>query len=167
MRLGPGIGSIYLRGRRRGGMTEALKEKFLYLWSGKYDGDNLLSDLNDDVITVVNKDWETKYIPETTTGTFSTPDTAEYQNADTDNFWFALGVLQKTHTHLIESETERTFIKYSDFEPYNIYAIGILKAGEVLTESDKKALDRYFKLWLFYWGTFSDSGYLKDNRVID
>jgi uncharacterized protein (TIGR02145 family) len=154
---------------RSHGLPAALKAKFLFLWTGKYDGDDLLSDLDSSVITVTGKNWSTKYIPPDTEATFAVPDNATYLAADgTDDWWFnGAGVLQqKTHANLIISTTTRTFIKYADFEPYDVSAIGILKTGEVLTESDKVVLNKFFKLWVQYWGeTMMESGYMKDNRT--
>lgn len=145
-----------------------LKAKFLLLWTGKFDGDNLLSDLDDSVITVTGKDFTTKYIPQDSEATFAVTDNASYLAADgTDDFWFdgANALLQKTFAELIASTTQRTFVKYTDFEPYNVSAIGILKEGEELTEDDKNRLSSYFKLSVQYWGIeFSEYGYFKDNR---
>lgn len=139
--------------------------KFLYLWNGRYSGHNSLSNIDETSITVSGKDWSSKHIPDTS-ATFSVP--VGYLSADTDNFWFSTGTpLQKTFTELIESATLRTFVKYTDFEPYTISAIGILKPGEVLTEDDKILLTSYFKLWTQYWGeTMMDTGYMKDNRIL-
>lgn len=112
-----------------------------------------------------NNDWNNV---EHIDATFSVPNNATFLAADgTDDFWFdGSNVLQqKIRADLIASTTLRTFIKYSDFEPYNIYGIGILKTGETLTEADKIKLNRYFKLWAEYWGELMDSGYMKDNRV--
>lgn len=152
-----------------GGLSEALKAKFLFLWTGKYDGDNLLSDLDSTVITVTDKDWITKFIPPDTIATFAVPNNATFISADgTDDFWFDAtdNPQAKTHAELIASETLRSFVKYTDFEPYNISAMGILKNGEILTDSDKIALNVFFKLWVQYWGTtMMESGYMKDNRT--
>lgn len=151
------------------GLPSTLLVKFEYLWTGKFSGDDLLSDLGPEVITVTGKDFITSYIPDTTTATFAVPDNATFLADDgADDFWFsALNVLQqKIFTELIESTTLRTFIKYTDFEPYSISIIGILKDGEVLTEADKVILNKYFKLWVQYWGeTMMESGYMKDNRT--
>ncbi len=149
-------------------LPESLLAKFQFLWTGEYSGNNLLNDLGSDVITVTGKDWSTKYIPPNTTATFSVPNNATYISADgTDDFWFnSSDVLQqKNHADLIASTTMRTFIKYSDFDPYKVYAIGILKSGETLTSSEENIVSKFFKLWLFYFGTYSDYGYLKDNRT--
>jgi uncharacterized protein (TIGR02145 family) len=85
-----------------------------------------------------------------------------------ESFWFSNGTLTPMDFEdLISSNTSRTFIKYTDFAPYEISAIGILKADAVLTEADKIELTRYFKLWTQYWGyTMMDSGYMKDNRIL-
>jgi uncharacterized protein (TIGR02145 family) len=127
------------------------------------------------------KDWLTKVIPDTTAATFTVPDNATYIAADViedawmtdlapgdESFWFSNGTLTPMDFEdLISSNTSRTFIKYTDFAPYEISAIGILKADAVLTEADKIELTRYFKLWTQYWGyTMMDSGYMKDNRIL-
>ena len=151
---------------RAGTLSTTLLDKFLYLWTGKYKSGNLHSDIDDTVITVTGKDWPTGYIPPSTAATFSVPNNSTYSTADTDNFWFNPGILSKTHGDLIASETDRTFVKYSDYAPYNIYAIGILKSGEVLTDADKIELNTYFWLWVQYWGaTMAETGYMKDNRT--
>lgn len=166
----PRVNSLGIRDLRKAfGLPADLLAKFLFLWTGDYDGDNLLSDLGSEVITVTGKDWATTDIPPDTTATFAVPDNATFLAADgTDDFWFDVAdtLLQKTHANLISSETMRTFIKYTDFEPYNVSAIGILKDGEVLTDADKILLNKFFKLWVQYWGTtMMDSGYMKDNRT--
>ena len=166
-RLGYGLG---LSSRRASGLSAELLAKFLFLWTGKYDGDDLLSDLSTDVITVTDKDWITKVIPETSAATFAVPENATYIAADgTDNFWFSAldALLEKTFTNLIESTSLRTFVKYTDFEPYEVSAIGILKEGETLTDADKIELNTYFKLWVQYWSDImAETGYMKDNRVL-
>jgi len=169
--MGIAIGSINricISASIRKGLPIALKNKFLFLWTGNYSNGNLKNSLGSDVITITDKDFTTSIIPSTTEATFAVPDNATYLGADgTDDFWYdGSDVLQqKTFADLIASTTLRSFIKYSDSEPYYVYAIGILKAGEVLTEADKIALNKYFKLWAEYWGVLMDSGYMKDNRV--
>ena len=154
---------------RNAGLPPLLLAKFLYLWTGKYDGDDLLSDIDTTVITVTGKDWATPFIPPESTATFAVPDNATFVAADgAEDFWFDVAdtLQQKTHAELIASETLRSFVKYTDFEPYNISAIGILKDGEVLTEDDKVVLNIFFKLWVQYWETtMMESGYMKDNRT--
>jgi hypothetical protein len=148
-------------------LPASLSNKFLFLWTGDYSGNNLKDSLGSSaVISVAGKDWPTRYIPQNTSATFSVPDNATFLSADGDNFWFdTLDVRQqKTHADLIASTTMRTFIKYADFEPYHVYAIGILKAGEIITDADKITLNKFFKLWAEYWGELMDSGYMKDNR---
>jgi len=147
-------------------LPSELLDKFLFLWTGKYHGDNLLSDLSSDEITVTSKDWITKYIPEESASTFAAPIGAVYLNADgTDDFWYngANVRQQRTHTDLISYDPQRTFIKYSDFAPYYVYAISVLKTGEVLTDSDKNILSRFFKLHIMYFDAWNDFGYMKDN----
>jgi len=150
-------------------MPKALCDKFLFLWTGDYSGNDLKDSLGSSaVVSVLNKDWTTRHIPQTTSATFSVPDNATFLNADgVDDFWFnsSDALQQKTHADLIASTTMRTFVKYADFEPYHVYAIGILKAGEIITDAEKITLNRFFKLWAEYWGVFMDSGYMKDNRI--
>lgn len=156
--------------RIKSGLPAYLKAKFLYLWTGRYSGDNLLNNLGAEVITVTGKDWSTVYISPDTTATFAVPDNATFLAADgTDDFWFnGSDVLQqKTHAELIESTTTRTFVHYSDEEPYNISGIGILKDGETISESERIILTKYFKLWVQYWSTtMMEVGHLKTNRTL-
>ena len=150
-----------------GGLPAALKAKFLFLWTGKYDGDNLLSDLDSTVITVTDRDWITIQIPDTI-ATFNVPANATYLAADgTDDVWFdssdnlnLLNFLQ-----LIAGNPQRTFVKCTDFEPYLVSVIGILKTGETISEAEEILLTRYFKLWFLYWGEPSEYGYMKDNKL--
>ena len=156
--------------RIKSGLPAYLKAKFRYLWTGRYSGDNLLNNLGAEVITVTGKDWSTVYISPDTTATFAVPDNATFLAADgTDDFWFnGSDVLQqKTHTELIESTTLRTFVHYSDEEPYNISGIGILKNGEKISDSEQIILTKYFKLWVQYWSTtMMEVGHLKTNRTL-
>lgn len=162
-----GVCQVGINAWKVASMPKALRDKFLFLWTGGYSGNDLKDRLGSSaVISVTGKDWTTRYIPQNTSATFSVPDNATFLSADGDNFWFdTLDVRQqKTHADLIASTTMRTFVKYADFEPYNIYAIGILKAGEIITDADKITLNKFFKLWAEYWGELMDSGYMKDNR---
>jgi len=142
--------------------------KFLYLWTGKFSNNTLVSDINSFNISISNKDFNTVYIPSTTNATFAVPDSKSFIDADKiDQFWFKNNVLQqKTFADLISSTTCRTFIKYTNSEPYNISIIGILNKDVVLTEKDKIEMNSYFQLWCEYWGELMDSGYMKDNRTI-
>lgn len=160
------IGNTISSQRRKSGLPDTLLAKLLYLWTGKYDGDDLLNDLDTSVITVTAKDWATKYINSSSAATFAVPNNATYIDADgSDDFWFD-GVdapIEASLTQLISYDPQRTFIKYADFDPYHVYAIGILKTGEVLTDEEKNILSTYFKLHIFYFGVLNDYGYLKDN----
>jgi len=164
-----GVNSLGSNSGKRPGLPSALRSKFLFVWTGKYDGDNLKDDLGGAaVITVTDKDWTTSFIPPTTAATFAVPDNATFLAADgADDFWFDASdtLLQKTHANLIASTTARTFIKYADVTPHNVIGIGILKAGETLTDGEKIKLNRYFRLWAEYWGEMMDSGYMKSNRI--
>lgn len=161
--LGIGIGV-----RRRliyPSLSQATKNKFLVLWLGDFQGDNLLSNTNSNIIQVTNRDFVTTYIPATSESTFSLPDTEEYRSADSDNFWFSgENVLEKTTAQLVASDLNNTIVKYSDIEPYHIWGIAILKSGETLTSDEYNALS--YTLWLhwLYFGTTNDYGHLKDNR---
>ena len=98
------------------------------------------------------------------------PNTASYIAADAaDEFWFDSNEtrLQKTFTDLITSTTQRTFIKYTDFEPYRVSAIMIIKPGVVIDSDMERLLTRDFKLWFSYFpGDIRDYGYMKDNRTM-
>jgi hypothetical protein len=150
--------------------TPELLAKFLLIWAGKYSDDNLSSELDSSVIVCTGKDFLTQHIPESSEATFALTDNATNIAADSsDHFWFdSEGTLQqKIFADLIASSTQRTFIKYTDFEPYNVSMIGILKEEAVLTEDDKVLLTRIFKLWTQYWGeVLMEQGYMKDNRVL-
>jgi hypothetical protein len=164
-----GLNRLGINAGKPAGLPAALRAKFLFLWSGKYDGDNLKDDLGGAaVITVTGKDWTDRFIPPTTSATFAVPDNATFLAADgADDFWFNSSNtrLQKTHANLIASTSARTFIKYADTAPHNVYGIGILKDGETLTDGEKIKLNRYFRLWAEYWGEMMDSGYMKSNRI--
>ena len=151
-------------------LPAATKAKFREMWSpGNVNSSgNMVGLINGYILTVTGKDYTTNYIPDTSEATFAVPDNATFIADDgTDTFWSnASNVLQqKTVTHLISSTTLRTFIKYADFAPFNVFLIGILKAGEVITDNEKVILNRYFKLDKEYWGVLMDSGYMKDNRI--
>lgn len=167
----PGIGkglSPALKGSLLNCLKSTTKAKFLFLWTGKFDGDNLLSDLDSSVITVTNKDFATNYIPAISTATFAIPDNATYKTADEDLLWANSGgvVLEKTTSQLVEFDYTRTLIKYSNNSPYNIQAIGILKTGEALNATEIDEVHKYFKLWLYWSGVLNANGYIKGNRDI-
>jgi hypothetical protein len=165
MGIGIGIG-LGLSSRRAEGLSPDLLAKFELLWEAGYNGDNLQSIINSDVITVTGKDWTGKFIPETTSATFAVPNNATYLACDgTDDFLFddEDTLIQNTFADLIGYDPQRTFIKYSDFEPYEVSKWGILKADAVLTDGDKNELSRYFKLHIMYFDEWNDYGYNKDN----
>ena len=165
-----GIGTGLGKGGLHNGLPTALKAKFLFLWTGKFSGDNLKNDLDATVITVTGKDFTSRFIPGDSEATFAVPDNATYIAADgADDLWFNVAdVLQQLAVaDLIAGSTARTFVKYSDFEPYDIRAIGILKTASTLTEADQLVLTKYFKLWTQYFGyTMFETGYMKDNRIL-
>jgi hypothetical protein len=151
------------------GLPKELLDKLLYIWSSKYDMDDLASDIDDAVITVSSRDWVTNYIPETTEATFSIPDDEDFIAADGDDeFWVEDGVIQeKTFDDLIDLESENTIVKYTGYAPYRIDGLAIKHPDAVWTEKDKDILTRYFKLWPSHFGTMRDFGYMKDNRIFD
>ena len=156
-------------GRNRGGSsywnTRKLQEKFVFLWSGKFDGDNLKNDFGTDSIVVADKDFATTYIPGTSSATFKLPSEGKYYAADSDGFWFTDEVQRSlTVTDLNGYDLSRTFIKYSDSYPYNIQLIGILKWDVVLTTSEINSLYGYFRLPVFWSGLFNQNGFIKGNR---
>jgi len=148
---------------------ELMLDKFQFLWEGQFDSeDNLLSELSSDDITVLDKDFSSVYIPDESglTARFNTPDNNLYQNADDDFLWFDSGgtLRDVTVEELYTYDFTRTFVDFDDDPPHNVNAIGILKSGEVLTESELNAVHDYFKLPLFWNGTLNAYGVLKSNR---
>lgn len=147
------------------GLSPATRSKFLFLWTGKFSGNNLLSDLDELILHVTGRDFPTNYIPATSTATFAIPNTDQFKNADIDNFWHSgATILQKTTAELVASDITRSIVKYSDIEPYHIWAIGILKPGETIDANEYDALSKYFWLHWLYFGATNDYGHLKDNR---
>lgn len=169
----PGISPITISPFfRRGGAAFSYWEqsdKVLYLWTGKFDGDNLLSDIDDTVITVKDKDFSTSYIPYTSAATFAVPNNATFKAADDDLMWFNSSGTPKTIAvkQLVNFDYTRTIIKYDDESPYHIRAIMILKDGETLTDDEIDDLHKDFALWIYWAGTENELGHQKDNRVID
>jgi hypothetical protein len=86
-----GINRLGINAGKPAGLPGALRNKFLFLWTGGYTGDNLKDALGSAaVITVTNKDWTTRYIDPDTAATFAVPDNATFLGADgTDSFWFS------------------------------------------------------------------------------
>ena len=142
--------------------------KVLFLWSGKFDGDNLLSDIDDTVITVTGKDFATTYIPYTSAATFAVPDNATYEAADDDLMWFDSSETPKTVAikQLVNFDYTRTIIKYDDESPYHVRGIMILKDGEVLTADEIDRMHRDFGLWVYWGDVENENGHYKDNRTI-
>lgn len=151
---------------------ELMLDKFQFLWEGQFDSeDNLLSELSADDITVIDKDFSSIYIPDESglAARFNTPDNSDYQNADEDNLWFDSGgtLRDVTVEELYSYDFTRTFVDFDDSSPHNVNAIGILKSGEILTESELNAVHDYFKLPLFWSGTLNAYGVLKANRTFE
>ena len=146
-------------------LPKTVKDKFLYLWTGKFSGDDLLSDLDSNILTTTGKDFSTTYIPETSTATFKIPNTSDFITADEDYIWYLSGTRRDvTITDLITYDFERTLVYYDNNSPYNIRAIGILKSGEVLSSTEIDIVHSYFRLSIFWDDIFNLYGYLKGNR---
>lgn len=147
------------------GLPARTRDKLLFLWTGKFSGNNLLSDLDASVITVTSKDFSTDYIPATSAATFAIPDNATYKGADTDNFWHSGStILQKTVAQMVATDNDRTFFRYADEAPYHLDAMAIAKADATFDSIDQDNLSKFFWLWLYYFGTLNDYGHLKENR---
>lgn len=98
--------------------------------------------------------------------TFQTPNTAAYIAADTDYIWFRTDAFQRTVTtaELIGYDLQRTPVKYLDDAPNTIEEIVILKAGEVLTASERDEMFKYMHLPILWDNSLNIYGYVKSNR---
>ena len=108
------------------------------------------------------------YIPADYTGTITAPDSQAFKNADAevDNLWFTDDEANHlTVANLISQEYNNTLVKYSDQAPYNVYVIGVIKAGVTLTEAQMDEISDSFDLWVFHFGTWRDAGSIKENRT--
>jgi len=145
-----------------------LLAKFEILWAGQVDGNRLLSSVAGSHIDVNDKDFFTSYIPSTAAATFQLQDVPRYKAADTDHLWFdELGnIRQVTFDELIDVDYQSTVVRYSNFAPYSVSWIGLLKADEVLTQQQINQLHFYFHLNIMWSGFYNDFGSLKDNRPI-
>lgn len=142
---------------------------FDYLWIGQVVGDYLISETDGRRITIIGKDFAGIYIPDSSVATFQLAADPDFILDDApDHFWFDAGGNQNiiTLADLIGADYTRTFIKYANFSPYNVYAIGLLNSGVVLTPAQIDELHEYFWLWLFWSGVLNDYGFLKDNRLL-
>lgn len=129
---------------------------FDYLWTGlvSYAGpDYLVSESSDRrKITITNRDFSTTWIPGDSTATFTLPLDADFIADDLDGLWFTGGVQNNiTVTDLVTGEY-RTVVKYANSPPYDITAIGLLKAGAIFTTALESELAADFDLWLFWLG---------------
>jgi len=151
--------------RKTIGLSQEIQSKFLYLWTGKFSGNNLLSDLDSNIITVTGKDFSSKYIPSTTAATFRIPNDQDFIDADSDNIWYQDDFRQVTAEELVTYDFSRTIVKYSNVGPHNISAIGILKYGETLTANELNAVFKYFELSVYWNDSYNDNGRIKENRA--
>lgn len=145
---------------------EYLKDILDFLWIGSVDNNYLLSVIGNRKITVTGKDFLTTYIPESSTATFRITDDAIMRaDDDIDNIWFVPGGIQKdvTVSNLIGGDY-RTIVKYNNISPFDIYMIGLIKHGLVLTVNQVNSISRDLQLSILWSGVYNDYGYLKDNR---
>lgn len=167
MNIGIGIGLNNSRGNSIG-LPSELADLFSVLWTTIVVGNELPS-LDGNNIVIADKDFSvTNYIPSDSLATFSLPDIEALKTDDEDGLWYdAEGVArQVTVQDLISQDYTRTLVKYSNFEPYNIDWIGILKSTAEPTAQQLNLLHRYFQLWFLWAGTINDYGVLKDNRAL-
>jgi hypothetical protein len=144
-------------------LSSSLQAKIAYLWEGAYNGDNLKSEIGNLNITTTGKDFSTTYIPADSVATFRIP--VELVSADADGLWTLTSVPQEVSVaDLIADDYSRTFVRYDGEAPHHVRAIAILKAGEVLTSTDKDELTEYFQLYYLYFDEWNDLGYGKENR---
>ena len=103
------------------------------------------------------------YIKEITTA-------AAYLAADNDLLWYSDDALTNrlvTTDELQRYDWERTIVKYADTTPYAIEWIAILKDGVVLTAAEEISLRNSFHLSIWWDGTLSAYGNLKENRTAE
>jgi hypothetical protein len=99
--------------------------------------------------------------------TYQCPNTAPYIAADTDYIWFKTDASQRTTTtaELIGYDLQRTPVKYDDDAPNALREIMILKAGEILSASEKDNLFQYMWLSILWDNVLNAYGHIKSNRV--
>ena len=100
--------------------------------------------------------------------TYTVPNTLPYLNSDEDYIWFKVddnSVRTVTTTELIGYDFRRTIVFYDDAAPNAIVAIMILRGGEVLSEAQEQRMRTDFHLSIWWDGTLSLYGNLKDNRT--
>ncbi|MFY9110506.1 MAG: phage tail tube protein [Desulfomonilia bacterium] len=142
---------------------------FEFLWVGEVQGNFLIDRLHGYRIEVTGKDFTGAFIPYGSFATFRMGNVPDLIQADeADHFWYDIAGdgLQKTFTELIDEDPTRTVVRYSEVEPYDITAIGLLKEGVTLTEEQMNLLHHDFLLWVFWSGVFNDFGYVKDNKIL-
>lgn len=129
---------------------------FSFLWTGavSFAGpDYLISDFPDRrKITVINRDFDTTYIPGESSSIFRLVADADFIADDLDNLWFTDGVQNDvTVTDLVTGEY-RTVVKFANAPPYDISALGLLRHDAVFTSEMENELAGDFDLWLFWLG---------------
>jgi hypothetical protein len=99
--------------------------------------------------------------------TYQCPNTAPYIAADTDYIWFKTDASQRTTTtaELIGYDLQRTPVKYDDNTPNALRDIMILKAGEVLSASERNNLFQYMWLSILWDNVLNAYGHIKSNRA--
>lgn len=158
--------------RFRGNATipSDLAALFSVLWIGNISGNYLVDTISGNNILVTNKDFSTTTIPESSTATFSLPNTSSLKTDDDfDNAWYDSSgtIKQQTVTNLLGRDYSRTLVKYANSSPYDIEWIGVLKSSATPTSDQWNRLHTYFRLHVYWSGMFNDYGYLKDNIALD
>jgi len=98
---------------------------------------------------------------------YRTPNTAPYKAADTDYAFWKTDATESTcdGNRLIGYDFTRTIVFYSNTAPYVIKAIMILSSTVPPGAKENKMITD-FQLPIYWNGTLSDYGYLKENRPI-
>jgi len=141
-----------------------------FLWTGMNYQNYLISSLYDRRrITITGRDFATNYIPQTSTASFKLQNDSDLIIADApDHLWFnpAGNLKVVTPQLLYDPDYTRTIVLCGHASPYNIYAIGILRSGVILTSAQLDQLHHDFELWLFWSGIWNDNGFWKDNKIM-
>jgi hypothetical protein len=142
---------------------------FLWVAGVSTDHDNFLVSILPDKreITITGKDFITNYIPGTSAATFKLQADTDLITDDIENLWFTGSVQNDTMVSDLIGGVYHTLVWYSNSFPYNIYAIGILKNGVILTAAQINLLHTDFLLWMFWSGLLNNYGYLKNNAIMN
>ena len=132
------------------------KDYFSFLWIGRtsfYNPDYLVSEAADRrTIEVLNRDFDTTYIPGGSSSIFKLVADADFIADDLDNLWFIDGVQKDVTVNDLITGDYRTVVKYANEAPYDISAIGLLRHDAIFTPELEDELVGDFDLWLFWLG---------------